>query len=324
MERLGRCGIQGFFRSRFHMTPSRLGLVCITDSQEVRYRTITRKRLLQHEAMVQQKLLSELYRDNLQRLDNALNYCVREDIALYRLPSSLFPFSDEAIGREVLAGFGPILARLGAKARDKGIRLVMHPDQFVVLNSESAGVVANSIKILAMHADIMDLLGQPRSPWALLEIHGGKSGRGSQLVAAIAALPDGIRLRLGLENDEYAYGAAAIHAICLEAGVPMVFDAHHHVVKEGLSSYDDPSVADMLARARETWPDPAQQLVHISNGRSGFNDRQHADLIDAMPSAYARAPWIEIEAKSKELAIRKLRAAPAQASQGRSHEGKQA
>jgi UV DNA damage repair endonuclease len=26
-----------------------------------------------------------------------------------------------------------------------------------------------------------------------------------------------------------------------------------------------------------------------------------------MPASYARAPWIEIEAKSKELAIRKLR-----------------
>jgi UV DNA damage endonuclease len=87
-------------------------------------------------------------------------------------------------------------------------------------------------------------------------------------------------------------------------------------VREGLSSYEDPSVARMLARARETWPDPAQQLVHISNGRSGFNDRQHADLIELMPSAYAQAPWIEIEAKSKELAIRKLRAAPAPESQG--------
>jgi len=87
----------------------------------------------------------------------------------------------------------------------------------------------------------------------------------------------------------------------------MVFDAHHHVIKEGLSSYEHPSVQQMLLAARATWPDPSMQLVHISNGRTAFDDRAHSDLIDDMPSAYAAAPWIEIEAKSKEVAIRKLR-----------------
>ena len=189
------------------------------------------------------------------------------------------------------------------------IRLVMHPDQFVVLNSESAKVVGNSVTILQMHADIMDLLQQPRSPWALIEIHGGKSSRGQELVDAIARLPDAIRLRLGLENDEYAYSAEEIAGICAASGVPMVFDAHHHIVHEGLPDYEDPGIADMLQKARATWADPAQQLVHISNGRSAFNDRSHADLIEVMPSSFATAPWIEVEAKFKEEAIRKLRLA---------------
>jgi hypothetical protein len=47
----------------------------------------------------------------------------------------------------------------------------------------------------------------------------------------------------------------------------MVFDAHHHIVDEKLASCDDPSVGKMLLKA---------------------------------------APWIEIEAKFKEDAIRKL------------------
>jgi UV DNA damage endonuclease len=158
-----------------------------------------------------------------------------------------------------------------------------------------------------MHADIMDLLQQPRSSWAVLEIHGGKGNRSDALVERIRQLPDAIRLRLCLENDEYSYNAAQIHEVCTRAQVPMVFDAHHHIVSEKLSSYDDPSVAAMLEKARATWPDPAHQMVHISNGREGFNDRQHADLISTMPAAYARAPWIEIEAKSKEEAIAGLR-----------------
>jgi UV DNA damage endonuclease len=206
----------------------------------------------------------------------------------------------------VLGPLAGTLARSGQRAMEGNIRLVMHPDQFVVLSSDSPEVVANSVKILQMHADIMDLLQQPRSPWALLEIHGGKSDRADALVERIAALPDAIRLRIGLENDEYSYSGAEIHGICIRSGVPMVFDAHHHIVHERLASYDDPSVSAMLAMARATWREPAHQLVHISNGRSGFNDRQHADLIDVMPACYANAPWIEIEAKAKEEAIRKL------------------
>jgi UV DNA damage endonuclease len=283
-----------------------LGLVCITVSKDIRYRTITRTRLLAAAPDAQRQLLDAIYRDNIQTFDNALRYCEREGIRLYRIPSSIFPFFDEDIGREVLAPLAVALGKSGARATAQGIRLVMHPDQFVVLSSDSPNVVANSIKILQMHADIMDLLQQPRSPWALLEIHGGKSNRSDQLVAVIATLPDAIRSRLGLENDEYSYSAAAIFDICQRSGLPMVLDAHHHIVHEKLASYDDPSVAEMLARARTTWADPAHQLVHISNGRESFNDRQHADLIDTMPASYREAPWIEVEAKSKEEAIAKL------------------
>jgi UV DNA damage endonuclease len=288
------------------MSPE-LGLVCITVSKDIRYRTVTRKRLLEQSDAGQRKILDEIYRDNIQTLDGALNYCQREGIRLYRMPSSLFPFFDEDIGREVMQPLAPALARTGARATQLGLRLVMHPDQFVVLSSDSPGVVANSIKILQMHADIMELLRQPRTPWALLEIHGGKANRSDELVARIRDLPDPIRLRLCLENDEYSYGALDIHDVCVRSGVPMIFDAHHHIVHDKLSSYDDPSVAAMLARARETWAEPAHQVVHISNGREDFNDRQHADLIATMPASYAGAPWIEIEAKLKEEAIAGLR-----------------
>ncbi len=288
--------------------PPHLGLVCITASKDVRYRTVTRKRLLEHSDEGQRRILEDIYRDNIQTFDKAMAYCEAEGIGLYRIPSSIFPFADEAIGREVLAPFAATLGRSGRRALERGMRLVMHPDQFVVLSSDSEGVVANSIKILQMHAEIMDVLEQPRSQWALLEVHGGKGNRADALVERIATLPDGIRCRLGLENDEYAYGAEEIYEICMRSGVPMVFDAHHHIVHAKLSSYEDPSVGAMLLKARETWANPAHQLVHISNGREGFNDRQHSDLIADMPSSYLSAPYIEIEAKLKEEAIRGLRA----------------
>src|SRR5437763_7686147 len=84
-----------------------LGLVCITTSKDVRYRTVTRKRLLEHGDAGQRKLLDEIYRDNLQTLDGALEYCRRSGIRLYRMPSSIFPLFDEEVGREVMAALAP-------------------------------------------------------------------------------------------------------------------------------------------------------------------------------------------------------------------------
>jgi UV DNA damage endonuclease len=284
-----------------------LGLVCITASKEVRYSTVTRKRLLQLSETEQAEILRNLYAKNIQNLNQAIDFCLNYELQLYRITSSLFPFADTELGEKILDEFNEEVLKTGQRALTAGIRIVVHPDQFVVLSSDKPDVVANSIKILQMHAMILDKLGQPRSPWAVMEIHGGKSDRSPALVQVIGNLPEAIRSRLALENDEYAYSAEEILAICHQAGVPMVFDAHHHVIHEGLDSYDHPSVAQILTEARSTWPIPEWQMVHISNGRESFNDRNHSDLITVMPSSYRHAPWIEIEAKHKEEAIAKLR-----------------
>lgn len=284
-----------------------LGLVCITTSDAVRFRTVTRKRLLQLTEIEQEKVLRELYADNLKRLEKAIDFCAANGIKLYRMTSALFPFADTDLGEAVLHSMTEELRNTGERALSLGIRLVLHPDQFVVLSSDKLSVVENSIKILATHALILDMLQQPRSPYALMNIHGGKSDRTSQLTSVIRDLPESIRSRLTFENDEYAYSTSELLEVCLDTAVPLVFDAHHHVIHEHLESYDDPSVAEMLAAAKTTWSVPEWQLVHISNGREFFADPRHSDLIADMPNCYYEAPWIEVEAKFKELAIEKLR-----------------
>jgi UV DNA damage endonuclease len=79
------------------------------------------------------------------------------------------------------------------------------------------------------------------------------------------------------------------------------------IINRHLETYEDPSVAEMLAAAKATWPVPEWQLVHISNGCESFADPKHSDYITTMPSCYRNVPWIEIEAKQKEKAIAKLR-----------------
>ncbi len=283
-----------------------LGLVCITASNRVRFKTVTRKRLLQFSPAEQTALLRSLYSENLKRLNAAADFCQEAGIRLFRMNSSLLPFADTPVGADLLPEFAEFLQITGDHFQMAGIRVVLHPEQFVVLNSERPEVVTNSIKILTTYAQIFDLLGFPRSTWALMNIHGGKGDRAAQLIDQIRALPDGIRCRLTLENDEYTYGATDILAICQAAEVAMVFDAHHHVIHEQLDTYEDPSVAKMLAAARTTWKVPEWQLVHISNGNQAFRDPHHSDFIRAMPSAYWQVEWIEVEAKQKEAAIAQL------------------
>jgi UV DNA damage endonuclease len=284
-----------------------LGLVCITASDAVRYKTMTRKRLLEFDEATQREKLRELYAENLARLGKAVEFCSANDIRLYRLSSGLFPFADEPFGMEVLEEFRSKLAATGQFALRKGLRLVIHPDQYVVLSSDSPEVICNSVKILKMHAAILDLLEQPRSEWATMNIHGGKSDRVDRLVESICQLPEEIRSRIAFENDEHAYSSAEILEVCKRARVRMVFDAHHHVCHEGLESYEHPSVEEMFWAARETWENPEWQLVHISNGRERFADRSHSDVIWDMPSVFRHAPFIEVEAKQKEIAIERLR-----------------
>ncbi|HEY0009860.1 MAG TPA: UV DNA damage repair endonuclease UvsE [Tepidisphaeraceae bacterium] len=284
-----------------------LGLVCMTLSERCRFRTITRSRFLSLSELEQEKSLEELYWANLHRTDAALTFCDQNHIRLYRMSSSLFPMSDYPLGEKVLRRFSTLLSGIGRRAERLGIRVIIHPDQFVVLSSESRQVVRTSIKIMCKHALTLDLMGLPRSAWATMILHGGKAGRGDFLVKMIPKLPIEIRSRLSLENDEHAYGAEEILDVCQRAGVPMIFDNLHHVVREKLPSHDHPSIARFVKLAAATWPDPSWQVVHLSNGHEGLHDERHSHLIEHFPKAFRKVPFVEIEAKGKEDAIAGVR-----------------
>ena len=116
---------------------SNLGLVCITTTDAVRYKTVTRKRLLSFDEAAQREMLRVIYQENINRIGNAIDFCQSHDINLYRLTSGLFPFSDEPIGAEILGEFADQLSNTGKRAIENNLRIVMHPDQFVVLSSDS-------------------------------------------------------------------------------------------------------------------------------------------------------------------------------------------
>ncbi|MFC4452428.1 UV DNA damage repair endonuclease UvsE [Deinococcus sonorensis] len=296
-------------------TSPQLGLVCITVGPEVRFRTITLTRYRQFPEPERAAVLEALYRDNIARMAAAADYCAAHDIRLYRMSAALFPMSDlpdDDTGLRVLEALAPELLAAGQRFNEAGVRVLIHPDQFIVLSSERDEVVERGVYALKVHGRVMDLLGLERSSWNGLILHGGKGGRAEALTHTIQTLPPEVRSRLLLENDERAYGPEDLLPVCEATGVPLVFDAHHHVVRARLTSLDDPEVRDWVLRARATWTPPEWQVVHLSNGIEGPQDRRHSHLISTFPEAYQDVPWIEVEAKGKEEAIAALRAGTAE------------
>lgn len=292
-----------------HYPAPNYGLVCLTVGPELRFRTVTLSRYRALTPGEREQKLRDLYAANIAILRSAADYCAGRRIRLYRMSSSLFPMLDlmgDDTGGAVLESLAEPLREVGAAFKSAGIRVLMHPEQFIVLNSERPEVRQSSLHAISSHARVMDALGLERSAWNLLLLHGGKSGRGPELQALIPDLSDGVRLRLGLENDERAYGPAELIEICHATGTPFVFDAHHHVVREKLADQEDSSVREFVLAARATWSPPAWQIVHLSNGIDGPQDRRHSHLITHLPSAYADVPWIEVEAKGKEEAVAAL------------------
>lgn len=291
------------------VTKPNFGLVCITYDDTIRYRTMTRTHYLKFDEVERRKRLGELYCYNLHKLFQALEYCFANDIHLYRMTANLFPLSDweDGIGRGILNEMMPLMTGFVARAEALGIRVIVHPEQFVVLSSESASVRENSINMLAHHAFLFDALGLPRSSWGAINIHGGKGGRANELVEVVRDLPEAIKSRLTFENDEYAYTSSEILEVCEQTNVPMVFDAHHHLIHEGLETLNHPSVAEFTKLARQTWQPQSWQIVHLSNGRENPRDQKHSDTIHTFPESYRNVSWIEIEAKAKEVAINDLK-----------------
>lgn len=286
----------------------KLGLVCISFSDEIRFRIITRTRYLALSPEQQEKTLFEIYSANIAMFEKALHFCANRNIQLYRMPSSIFPHADTPDGMRVLKKFSDKLASLGNLANTLSIRVVAHPDQFVVLSSDSLDIIASSVTVLQFHADVFDMMGLSRNAYNAIIIHGGKRGNGEVLKRTVSSLPDAIRSRLTLENDELSYSSDEILQLCNETGLAMIFDAHHHLILEKCADYKDPAIKNALDKARSTWhPHEDWQLVHISNGTTGLHDRRHSDFIEEMPDCFADVEWIEIEARGKEEAIERIR-----------------
>lgn len=254
------------------------------------------------------------YLANIERHVSFMPTIAAAGIRVFRLTSSLMTLADQVPrtwwdndeNRDALA-------RLGAICTTAGMRITMHPGQFVVISSDDERVVENSVRELEAHAWILDMMGMPRTPYSALNIHGGKGDRAENLVEVIKQLPETVASRLTLENDESSYSVSDLLRVHLETGVPVVFDTHHHSFNTDGVDYDLAHNATVA-----TWrASGVKPLQHISNTQPGlengsFSDRRkHSDYIHTVPEPQLRALLrdevdVEVECKMKNRGVFKM------------------
>lgn len=224
------------------------------------------------------------------------------------------------------------LAATGARAREAGIRLSMHPGQYAILATTGRSL-ENAVGDIEYHARVMAMLGL-NGGWhphgAHVNVHGGQRALGAEGIRrGLALLSAEARNLVTVENDEMSF--ALDDLLPLGDEVAIVTDLHHHWIRSG-GEYlqpDDPRIERVKASWRGVRP-----LSHVSVSREehvgdhdpdalpGFADmlatglkvrdlRAHSDMMwnRAVNDLVARhLEWsdFEVEAKSKNLASRQL------------------
>jgi UV DNA damage endonuclease len=287
----------------------RWGLCCQFIDAGIKFRTATHRYVATLEPALRRAYLAGIARDNAAALLAAVEECRRLGIGAFRINSQILPLSTHPRSGYRLPDMDPdgAIERgfrcAGMAARDGGVRLSFHPDQFVVLNSEREAVVASSVAELEYQAAVAELVGAD-----VVVFHGGSTAGGRE--AALERLERGIerlssraRAVAALENDDRHYAPADLLPLCRRLELPLVYDVHHHRCRP-----DGRSVEDATALAAETWGG-REPYNHISSPRDGWdaaNPRPHADYVDPadFPDAWiGRRMTVDVEAKAKERAV---------------------
>ena len=253
------------------------------------------------------------YVNNVRNLATMLPKIRKTGVKLFRISSALFPLADQ-VPRELWENddVKRWLKIAGEFVKSNDMRVTTHPGQFCVLSSDSDSVVEKSFVELSIHGWLFDMMGLDHSPKYAINIHGGKSNRSSRLIEQIKSLPDNVRKRLTLENDENSYNVIDLLEVHQATGTPICWDSHHSVFNDGDIP---PEVAQ--AATMETWPKGIKPLQHIANTEPGMENgsfterRKHSDMIHYIPNCQLEQLRndtidVEVEAKLKNVSVFKM------------------
>lgn len=196
--------------------------------------------------------------------------------------------------------------------------------QFTQLGSPRKEVVNAAVRDLEYHDELLTLLKLPpqQDRDAVMILHmggtfadaGGKPATLDRFRKNYMTIPDSIKRRLVLENDDVSWSLHDLLPICEELNIPLVLDYHHHNIifdvdkcREGTFDISQPEISE---RIRRTWTRKGiHQKMHYSEPCAGTvtprDRRKHSPRVATLPPCPPDVDLM-IEAKDKEQAVFEL------------------
>lgn len=330
----------------FNTDIKRIGFACkpstdetgvITSIPEMNCKTTTLSWLGRQTKKAAEERLWSLLKHNIQSINNSIRFISERppELRMFRMSSDIIPVYNHHDWKyfyessEVRTYMENSFARVGELARNKDVRLSMHPDQFCCIASANPQTVENSIAELEYHATIARMMGFGNSKLDMkINIHlsGTEKKRGLDLVWNKLSLE--MRNCLTLENDEFQSSLNDILSCGDKVGI--VLDIHHHFINTGeyIMSTDDriKRVIDSWQGVRPTFhysvsredyleghcPNTLPDMNHLlSTGHKKQKLRAHSDYMwNKAVNDWARShyEWADcmVECKSKNLGSMKL------------------
>jgi len=267
-----------------------------------------------------QAFIESLGLANARDIVKMLRWNDRYGIKFMRLSSEMFPFASHPEYGYKLAPFASeVLAEAGRVAAEFGHRLTTHPGQFTQLGSPRKQVIDNALRDLEYHAELLGLLKLPpqQDRDAVMILHmggvfGDKPATLDRFRENYATLPDNVKKRLVLENDDVCYSMHDLLPICEELNIPFVLDFHHNniifdadKIREGTKD-----IIDLFPRICATWSRKGiTPKMHYSEPTAaaitGRQRRKHSARVATLPPCPPDMDLM-IEAKDKEQAVFEL------------------
>ena len=246
--------------------------------------------------------------ENLPGLEAVLRWNAAHGAPLFRMGQALIPFaSHPEFPYDWEAEHGDDLRNLGELAGSLGVRLSMHPGQFIQPGSPRPGVSERSLIELRYVARVFDLIGSHDSV-IVLHMGGAYEDRPTTAARFVDTMrPETDVLKyLALENDERVWTVREIVVAANELGVSAITDAFHHGLNPGGLTLEE-----ALDLSLPTWGGRRPKL-HLSSQDPTKQAGAHAYLVNVedwetlVRALGGREADVMIEAKGKELALAAL------------------
>lgn len=176
--------------------------------------------------------LIEKIKQNLRCLQKILSFNAAKGLLFFRISSDLVPLASHPVCRyRWQKYFKNDFFEIGKFIKKNKMRISMHPDQFVLINSFKKEVVKNSILELEYHREILELMQLDLKAKIQIHVGGVYKNKGlsmQRFVKNYSSLSKELKKRLVIENDHAFYSLADCLKINQAVGIPVLLDSFHH------------------------------------------------------------------------------------------------